>query len=112
LSDAAWGDQIRRCEIVEIADADAEWELPSLRELARLRGFRSLLFVPLLRDRTLIGIVSVTRVESGPFAALPVHLLQPFADQAVIAIENTRLFKQTKEALEGRCASRRFGRPA
>jgi two-component system NtrC family sensor kinase len=97
LSEATWGDQILRCEIVEIPDADAEWaEQPALRELARLRGFRSLLFVPLLRDRVSIGLISVTRKEPGRFAAHHVQLLQTFADQAVIAIGNVRLFDEVQ----------------
>jgi signal transduction histidine kinase len=70
--------------------------MPSLRELARLRGFRGLLIVPLLRDRAPIGIITVTRVEPGPFATHHIQLLQTFADQAVIAIENARLFKEVQ----------------
>jgi two-component system, NtrC family, sensor kinase len=79
--------------------------LPDLRDLARMRGFRSMLRVPLLRDRAPIGFISVTRVEPGMFAAHHVQLLQTFADQAVIAIENTRLFNETKEALERQTAT-------
>ncbi len=79
--------------------------LPDLRDVARMRGFRSMLRVPLLRDRAPIGFISVTRVEPGMFAAHHVQLLQTFADQAVIAIENTRLFNETKEALERQTAT-------
>jgi hypothetical protein len=54
LSELAWGERIRNGEVVHIADAEAEWALlPALQEVAQLRGFRSLIFVPLLRDRTL-----------------------------------------------------------
>ncbi len=52
-----------------------------------------------------IGIIAVTRVEPGTFAPHHVQLLQTFADQAVIAIENTRLFNETKEALERQTAT-------
>ena len=52
-----------------------------------------------------IGIISVTRVEPGAFAAHHVQLLQTFADQAVIAIENARLFNETQEALERQTAT-------
>src|SRR5258706_383317 len=101
LSLLPWGERIRNGEIVDIPDTEVDWaELPALRDVARLRGYRSLLFVPLLRDRLTIGVISVTRVEAGTFAAHHVQLLQTFADQAVIAIENTRLFNETKEALE------------
>ena len=85
--------------------ADTEDELDTLRDVARLRGFRSMLLVPLVRDGTPIGLISVTRVEPGPFANHHVHMLQTFADQAVIAIENARLFNETREALERQTAT-------
>ena len=98
---APWGENIRNGETVHIPDAEIEWAgQPTLLEMARLRGFRSLLFVPLLRDGTTIGLISVTRKEPGRFSPHHVQLLQTFADQAVIAIENTRLFNETREALE------------
>jgi two-component system, NtrC family, sensor kinase len=78
---------------------------PPIREIARLHGFRSMLFVPLMKGDALIGIISVTRKEPGAFAAHHVQLLQTFADQAVIAIENARLFNETKEALERQTAT-------
>ncbi len=64
-----------------------------------------MLLVPLVRDGTPIGLISVTRVEPGPFANHHVHMLQTFADQAVIAIENARLFNETREALERQTAT-------
>ena len=77
-----------------------------MREIARARGYRSLLFVPLMSngngdrpDRR------HTRGSPGTFAAHHVELLQTFADQAVIAIENVRLFNETKEALERQTAT-------
>jgi GAF domain-containing protein len=97
LSGAPWGDRIRNGEIVEIPDAETEYaDVPGLRDLPRLRGFRSLLFVPLLRDGVAIGIISVTRAEAGTFAPHHVQLLQTFADQAVIAIGNVRLFDEVQ----------------
>jgi two-component system NtrC family sensor kinase len=73
--------------------------------MGRKRGYRSLIIVPLLRDRDPIGLINVTRREIGRFAAHHVNLLRTFADQAVIAIENVRLFNETKEALERQTAT-------
>ena len=72
-----------------------------VRDLGRLRGgFRSLLVAPLMSNGAPIGVVSVSRREPGTFAAHHVQLLQTFADQAVIAIENTRLFNEVKQRTE------------
>src|SRR5260221_6789963 len=73
--------------------------------MGRKRGYRSLVIVPLLRDGEPIGLINVTRRETGRFAAHHVDLLRTFADQAVIAIENSRLFNETQEALERQTAS-------
>src|SRR5579863_3549112 len=64
--------------------------------MARLRGIRSLLFVPLLRDRVTIGMIGVARSDPGTFVPRHIQLLQTFADQAVIAIENVRLFDEVQ----------------
>jgi GAF domain-containing protein len=64
------------------------------RERARARGFRSQLSAPLLREDRVIGVISVTRRQTGPFSDEEIALLRTFADQAVIAIENVRLFKE------------------
>jgi GAF domain-containing protein len=87
-----------------IPDAE-ELAFAPIREIARIHGFRSLLFVPLMNGGVPIGTLSVTRAEPGAFAGHHVQLLQTFADQAVIAIENTRLFNETKEALERQTAT-------
>jgi len=81
--------------IVVIPDAaeDADYVGPmGLRSAAG--GFRSILAVPLLREGSAIGGIAVGRPEPGPFPETQVALLQTFADQAVIAIENVRLFKE------------------
>ena len=93
---------------MRITDTEDEAQAPEMmRNLARLRGYRSMLFCPLLRDGKPIGMISVTRREPGPFAPHLVELLQTFGDQAVIAIENVRLFNETKEALEQQTAAPR-----
>src|SRR5262245_30064579 len=75
---------------------DTEEGPPGIRDLARLRGFRAMLFVPLMNQAVPIGFVSVARKEPDAFDPDDVQLLQTFADQAVIAIENARLFRQVQ----------------
>ena len=67
-----------------------------LRELARARGFRSTLFARLMNKGTLIGLIAVTRTQPGSFDPHHVQLIRTFADQAVIAIENVRLFEEVQ----------------
>ena len=106
LSEAPWADQIRKGEIVEIPDAEIEWaDHPALLKMVRLRGFRCQLFVPLLRDGMTVGLISVTRKQPGTFAPHHVQLLQSFADQAVIAIENVRLFDEVQNKTRDLTAS-------
>jgi signal transduction histidine kinase len=65
-----------------------------IRELIRKRGDRSGLWVPLIREGVALGAIGVTRSEPGGFPDEQIRLLETFADQAVIAIENVRLFKE------------------
>jgi GAF domain-containing protein/anti-sigma regulatory factor (Ser/Thr protein kinase) len=76
-----------------------------VRQSARARGFRSIVGVPMLREGQAVGTINVTRREPGEFSAQQVDLLTTFADQAVIAIENVRLFNETKDALERQTAT-------
>ena len=100
------GAAIRRGQMVPIVDTElVEDAMQNIRELARVRGYRSMLFCPLVREGQSIGMISVTRREPGPFAPHQVALLQTFADQAVIAIENVRLFNETQESLQQQKAS-------
>src|SRR4029453_3429618 len=64
------------------------------RRLARDFGFRRLLGVPILREGQIVGVINVTGLEPGPYSARQITLLQTFADQAMIAIENVGLFKE------------------
>ena len=96
---------VRDGQTVQFADTESESVPAANRELGRLRGFRSVLFTPLMHQGTPIGMISLTRAEPGRFADHHVQLLQTFADQAVIAVENVRLFNETKEALERQTAT-------
>jgi GAF domain-containing protein/CheY-like chemotaxis protein len=89
---------------VQIPDvlADADFVEP---DAARLAGFRSIASAPMLRDGQVVGAIAVARAETGLFPDRQIKLLQTFADQAVIAIENVRLFNETKEALDHQTAS-------
>jgi two-component system NtrC family sensor kinase len=64
------------------------------REGQKIVGFRSMLGIPLLREQTLIGIFSIHRTRVEPFTDKEIELANSFADQAVIAIENARLFEE------------------
>jgi signal transduction histidine kinase len=85
--------------VVAIPDVLDEPEY-ALRTVAVAGTFRSALAVPLIRDGHAIGAIGVGRIEPGPFPDKQIALLKTFADQAVIAIENVRLFKE----LEARTA--------
>ena len=82
-------------EVMQIPDTES----PSyeLKDIARARGYRSMLFAPLMNKDVSIGFIAVTRVQPGNFAEHHVQLLRTFADQAVIAIENARLFDEVQE---------------
>jgi len=83
--------------LIHIPDAESDPALDQgQRDLARTRGWRSVLAAPLLRDGQPIGAITVTRAEAGPFSSAEVELLQTFADQAVIAVENARLLSELR----------------
>ncbi len=81
--------------VVQVPDTEAEPD-ERMKQLARARGFRSVLNAPLMSKETPLGMITVTRKDPGPFADHHAQLLQTFADQAVIAIENVRLFDEVQ----------------
>jgi signal transduction histidine kinase len=80
---------------LQIPDVFADPEFRN-RETAKIVGFRAIIGTPLLRDGEQIGFISLHKETTGPFTAKQVQLLENFADQAVIAIENTRLFEEVQ----------------
>lgn len=81
---------------VQIADVLADPEY-ALHEAQRLGGYRTHLGVPLLRGGNLIGVILVSRATVRPFDDKHIELVSTFANQAVIAIENTRLIEELKQ---------------
>src|SRR5262245_52838890 len=95
-----------------VADLQAETtEYPEGSDFARRLGFHAALAVPLIRAKEAIGVITIRRTDARPFTDQQVDLLKTFADQAVIAIENTRLFeaeqaskRELQESLEYQAA--------
>jgi len=95
---------IRSGSICHVPDALSDVLYPN-KDAARVSGWRGCLAVPMIRDREVIGAIFVARRQPGLFTDAQVQLLKTFADQAVIAIENVRLFNETKESLAQQTAT-------
>src|SRR5262249_43807693 len=107
------GRSVVDCKTVHVHDVTSESdEFPEGQAIARRIGVRTLLSVPLLREKEVIGTLLLRRTEMRPFTQKQIELAETFADQAVIAIENVRLFDQVQartrdlsEALEPQTAT-------
>ena len=87
---------------LHVPDVRAQRRFP---ELGTVGGFRTFLAVPLRQQGEFIGSLIARRTEVRPFTPAQIKLLETFADQAVIAIENVRLFQELKESLEQQTAT-------
>jgi two-component system NtrC family sensor kinase len=89
------GRTVMQGKVMHVADVEADPEF-QMRDAAKIGGIRTMLGVPLLRERTPIGVIALQRKTVRPFTDKQIELVETFADQAVIAIENVRLFESVE----------------
>jgi signal transduction histidine kinase/HAMP domain-containing protein len=95
--DTPSGRAILERQTIHVEDILAEFargEYGEARPLQEGSGFRTVLVVPLVREGVVIGVINIRRLEVRPFTSKQIALVKTFADQAVIAVENVRLFQE------------------
>jgi GAF domain-containing protein len=95
----------RALQVVDVMASELYPTNPNTRAMVELGGVRTILTVPLCRDEVVLGAIAVYRQEVRAFSDRQIALVESFAAQAVIAMENARLITETREALEQQTAT-------